>query len=224
MKHLFVPRIKMCEPIRRKTDVEELSTETMLFSASWKFAREFGGPVTQDVLDHLYCREEIEEQVRSEALDPDLERWIVIDTRVHMLMKGMYPAIPGWHCDGLPRHDKMSQPDLKAVRSDILHYTCVLSTSPPGVSQTEFVSEPKTLDIDPERVWGSADDAMRRWEPGDLVQRDGEVFRFDQQTLHRVTPCVDPGWRFFLRLSLYHRRPQNRIRKQVQVYTTRGGW
>lgn len=33
----------------------------------------------------------------------DDKKYIVVDTKVHMLMPGQCPAIPGWHTDGAPR-------------------------------------------------------------------------------------------------------------------------
>lgn len=35
------------------------------------------------------------------------------DVKVHMLMPGQWPCIPGWHCDFVPRdEDKTLRPDL----------------------------------------------------------------------------------------------------------------
>lgn len=31
-------------------------------------------------------------------------KYVVVDVKVHMLMPGQCPAIPGWHVDGTPRH------------------------------------------------------------------------------------------------------------------------
>ena len=223
MMHTFKSNLDIVGRVYHQPSVEEIHDETMLFSASLAFARNCGGPLTQRVLDSL-----------TTIPHPSPGRYIVIDTRCHMLMKGMYPAIPGWHGDGFPRSDKYAQPDLEAYSPTVKHYTCVLSTNAEGVSRTEFFTESDGMEIDinPEAVWKSVDKTITGFQtlfPRMYVtysrrrQNDGEIFCFDQNTLHRVHPCSEPGWRFFFRLSYYHRPPRNEIRRQVQVYTTAGG-
>ena len=41
---------------------------------------------------------------------------IVIDTKVVMLMPGMYPCIGGWHADAIER--KNGQPDLSTLNDN----------------------------------------------------------------------------------------------------------
>lgn len=36
----------------------------------------------------------------------------VVDVKTHMLMPKMWPCIPGWHCDFVPRVDGKPRPDL----------------------------------------------------------------------------------------------------------------
>ena len=48
---------------------------------------------------------------------------IIVDTKIHMLMKGMSPAIPGWHTDGAPRDNNKNpggsgKPDTFAQEND----------------------------------------------------------------------------------------------------------
>src|ERR1700749_4013133 len=68
---------------------EVLKNEPMFFNSDLNFAYEAGGPATRSFIDAL----------------PD--GWkaepAVIDTRVHMLMPGWFPAIPGFHHDDVPR-------------------------------------------------------------------------------------------------------------------------
>lgn len=56
-------------------------------------------------------------------------------------------------------------------------------------------------------------------------QTECEVFQFNQAALHRVKPATENGWRYFFRMALLKKKPLNKIRRQVQVYTTEhGGW
>lgn len=221
MKYTFKSNLSFGPHIEYIPTIDELSNETMLFSAGWDFARKNGGPITQRVLD-IFEKENIPQEC-------PLNRHIVIDTRVHMLMKGFYPAIPGYHGDGFPRQTKYDQPDLKQYFPDVKHWTCVLSSNKHGCSHTHFVLTPIELEVDEENVWKSVStqvqEKVNMLELTTERQRDGQIIRFDQQSLHCASPAHTPGWRFFFRLSYYHRPPNNKIRKQVQVYTTTdGGW
>jgi hypothetical protein len=192
--------------------VEQIHNETMLFSASWDFAREHGGPLTQEVLNVF----------PKDNLPPSDDLNLVIDTRCHMLMRGMLPAIGGWHCDDFPRGKKYSQPDLSQPNPSMRHYTITLSTHQDGASNTLFLTKPLRLRVeDPERVWKSVHMAVEKSDiPSDAFFRseDRVLYEFNQDTIHKAERCQNPGWRFFMRLSWTFRKPQDKIRRQVQVY------
>jgi hypothetical protein len=62
-----------------------------------------------------------------------------------------------------------------------------------------------------------------------LVQAtgDGQMLLFDWQSFHCGAPATKDGWRFFIRATINtHRKPQNEIRKQVQIYMSSltSGW
>ncbi len=67
-----------------KYNKSDLKSEPMLFRATREFARFVGGPLTKAFLNALDWED------------------CLIDSRVHMLMPGMYPCIPGWHHDDVP--------------------------------------------------------------------------------------------------------------------------
>jgi hypothetical protein len=67
---------------------DEIKREPMLHRATAQFALENGGPLTRSFLLSLQL-----------AWSAD----ILVDSRVHMLMPGMWPCIPGWHHDDVPR-------------------------------------------------------------------------------------------------------------------------
>lgn len=60
-----------------------------LVNASLEDALRFGGELTRAAIGAMELRHD--------------RKYIVVDTKVHMLMPGFYAAIPGWHTDGVPR-------------------------------------------------------------------------------------------------------------------------
>ena len=205
-KFLFTPSLEIIGNLAPVASVEKIESETMVYSASPEFAKKNGGTLTRAALDII-----------TPLLEPLKNRYWVVDTRVHMLIPGMYPAIGGWHCDAVPRNDLSSQPDLLKMDSSE-HYTVTISTDPSGISNTEFVSEKLELQVDPQAIWASVTSQI-----GDNVLSeklsDGQVARFTSNTLHRATVAKRSGWRFFFRCSANYFPAQDKIRKQVQVYT-----
>ena len=150
-----------------------------------------------------------------------------------MLMTGMTPAIPGWHCDGLVRPAKYAQPRLDSYDPKVRHHAIFFATAP-NVSRTVFCERRLELDVDLDRVWGSVDEQIATIEKTEqrpplsidfYQQTEGELLMFDENTLHRASPCEVPGWRMFFRLSVTRDPVRDQIRKQTQVYTTSSkGW
>jgi len=60
-----------------------------LWNASPEDALMYGGDLTREALSAMRLRND--------------RRYVTVDVKVHQLMKGMCPAIPGWHTDGVPR-------------------------------------------------------------------------------------------------------------------------
>jgi len=232
MMHTFSAHWETIQKLHGQVETATIVEEPMLFSASPDFAESYGGPLTRSVLRAL--TRERDRMAAYIAEHPGT--YGVIDTRSHMLMPGQYPAIPGWHCDAYPRgKGSAGQPDLKAGDPECFHYVVTVSDQPNGVSNTTFMQGVSTLDVDPERVWGSVhEEVVRRGlglpAPGRdggiclwATIPDGHLTRFKQETLHRATKAHAKGWRWFFRLSMYHSKPMNQIRRQVQVYSTEGG-
>jgi hypothetical protein len=201
--------------IEERFSDREIEAEPMLYSASRHFAEAHGGPITQAVLRSMPVS----------AFCPDPGRYIVIDSRVHMLMPGMYPAIPGWHCDAWPRTDGgrgQPDPENKKDKEGVQHFVAMIG----DCSRTEFMDETLVVNLDRERVWESVSRGIE--DEGSFEtfhQAPNMIISFGPDQLHRATPATKRGWRFWLRLSHYQRPPLNQIRKQVQVYVTEhGGW
>src|SRR5688500_599387 len=75
-------------PIYRQEAIENTLN---LRQVSLEDAARYGGPITRAALGAMNFKGD--------------RKNIIVDTKVHLLMDGMIPAIPGWHTDGVPRGD-----------------------------------------------------------------------------------------------------------------------
>ena len=212
MKHTFAPRIRTLAQLDGIKPVEEIKYEPMLFGADLDFAREQGGPLTQMLIEKLMHCQEFKRAYSSSPFHN-----IVIDTRSTMTMRGAYPSIPGWHCDDVPRGEQYGQPDLSGIDEKTQHFLLLFS-SVESHTCTEFVHKSLTIDVDPENVWRSVNNAVEEQKPETRSIKVGELVMFDQNAIHRAVATENPGWRWFARVSITTRKPANEIREQVQVY------
>ena len=203
-------------------DAQAVKTEPMFFSASLNFAWTHGGPITRAFLDAM-------------PSEFAANQTAYLDSRVHMLMPGWYPCIPGWHHDDVPRNTSDGQPNYRDPPYRTRHVMALVNGY---IAPTEFLEGP--VDV-PVPVPGPAiykqwDDAITR-QIADIpdsirafrVERahDGAVIEFDCDTFHRGTAAVRNGWRWFGRVSIGRaRQAPSEIRRQVQVYmpTINVGW
>lgn len=219
----FEPRIQHrgpCLPTGPDAwSAEDYANETMLFSADWDFAHKNGGPMTKYAMAALEKHGNLTHEA---AASPDLN--VIIDTRVHMLMPGMLPAIGGWHCDAMPRPGGPygDQPNPRLYDPRVAHYTVTVSQS--ETSRTEFLAEPVTVSLPPgERVWATVHQKIQEEPRNTILMEHGSLARFDLGSPHRASITTTAGWRFFFRASLYKSTPRNQIRRQVQVYIPHEG-
>ena len=189
---------------------EEINKEPMFYRANADFAYEHGGVITRQFLDNL----------------PD--DWknipVTIDSRVHMLMPGWFPCIPGMHHDDIPRTRIDGQPNYEQLDYSADHIMGLVNSE---VAPTEFAVGEINLEIPPV---GSL--VYREWHPkimqaidaGVLQSTKAESYKyiqFDNFAFHQGTKAVGSGWRWFIRISRNTKRAndcKNEIRKQVQVY------
>lgn len=220
MKFEFTPNIRTVDHIEATRPTDIIKNEPMMFSVTPRFAHMNGGPLTKEITDILLKHI----MYTTIAVNAPEDFYSVIDTRVTMTMKGMYPSIPGWHCDDVPRSRTTGQPILHGVNPFVQHYMVLLSDQENIVSSTEFVTQETELDVDLTNVWNSVDKQVNETKPQTGYLSTGEITRFNQEAIHRASPTVTPGWRFFYRLSITHRKPANEVRNQVQVYASENGW
>lgn len=203
----------------RRIDNDKIKNEPMFFNCDLEFAFNNGGPITRSFIMNL----------------PD--EWqndgrMVFDSRIHMLMPGWYPAIPGFHHDDVPRPPipvgqhflTAGQPDYDNPRYLSEHIIGLVNAD---VCPTNFALGESTFSEVPE-----GETVYRQWHP-EVVQKlkDGELtsfsapdrtlVEFDWQTWHTGTKCVSNGWRWFGRVSRNTDRVKkitNEIRVNAQVY------
>jgi hypothetical protein len=194
-----------------------VKNEPMLFNSDADFAFENGGPITRAFVQSL----------RSYGFDERMES-CVIDSRVHMLMRGWYPCIPGWHIDDFHRPDG-NQPDYLHLPENMAHVCCIVG----DCSRTEFLdrSVRLTKPEEGEKVYGSFNKQIRAAIENGAVRSTpidaGRLVRFGGSDFHRGVAATHSGWRWFARATFGSTRvPSNEIRRQVQVYLPEleAGW
>lgn len=197
---------------------DKIKNETMFFNCDLAFAFDNGGPITRSFIMNL----------------PD--DWnndqVVIDTRIHMLMPGWYPAIPGYHHDDVPRPDipagqhflTAGQPDYDNPRYLSEHIIGLVNAD---VCPTHFATGRATFSEVPEgktiyKHWHP--EVLRHIEDGNLKQweaPDRTLLQFNHATWHTGSKAVKNGWRWFGRVSRNTDRVKkitNEIRVNAQVY------
>lgn len=196
----------------------EIKNEPMFFNSDLKFAYINGGRITRAFIDSL----------PTDWKDGE----VVFDTRVHMLMPGWFPAIPGYHHDDVPRPEipvgqhfaTSGQPDYDNPRYRSEHIMGLVNGD---ICPTHFAVGECTM---PEVADGEL--IYRRWHneverliaEGSLdceLAPDRTLIRFDCDAFHTGTKAVGSGWRWFGRVSRNTDRAKtvtNEIRQQVQVY------
>jgi len=215
----FVPQILKVGRFRSEWSDEVIKNEPMFFNCDLDFVIKKAGKITKAFLKGLptswACGE------------------VVFDSRVHMLMPGWYPAIPGWHHDDVPRPVKTEagphfitggQPDYDNPAYHSEHLTGLVNAE---ICPTAFISSSVTMPSVPEgeliyRTWHARiEELLKAGQASQIEASSGELIQFDWKTFHTGTKCVMPGWRWFGRLSRNTERTKNitnEIRRQAQVY------
>jgi len=196
---------------------DAIKHEPMFFNCSFDWAWEFGGDITRSFLD---------------ALPAGWDEDVVFDSRIHMLMPGWYPGIPGWHHDDVPRAEippgqhflTAGQPDYDNPRYHAEHIMGLVNAD---VCPTAFAVGRCVLQPVPD-----GELIYRQWHQeveelitiGQLERYEAPtntLLRFDWQTFHACQKARKNGWRWFGRVSRHTDRVKsitNEIRRNAQVY------
>ncbi len=195
-----------------------IKKEPMFFNSDLEYAYENGGNVTKEFIDALPKEWKLSE--------------VVFDSRVHMLMPGWYPAIPGWHHDDVPRPEipvgqhflTAGQPDYDNTRYFSEH---ILGLVNADVCPTQFATGacimPRVKDGETVyKKWHVEVEKLLKSGHLELHEvQDRTLYQFDWQTFHTGTKAVKNGWRWFGRVSRNTDRTKtitNEIRVNAQVY------
>lgn len=164
---------------------------------------------------------------------------LVIDSRVHMLMPGWYPCIPGWHHDDVPRIRSDGQPEYEAPTDRAEHILMLVNAH---LAPTEFALGSAPFDVPPlgeviyENWHSEVNLAIKAQELVVHSAPDKTLVKFDDRTWHRGVAATGNGWRFFIRASRYfdkdgnpiarRNKRTNEVRNQVQIYMSaeNAGW
>lgn len=198
---------------------EVIKNEPMFFNASINFAYENGGPITKSFIDILGKLPKMDIGLN---IHPHTN--LVLDSRVHMLMPGWYPAIPGFHHDDVPRNTSDGQPNY---HNPDYHSQHIMALVNGDICPTQFaIGECEMPEVEDGEVY------YRKWHPiveelcniGKLQRVDAlgnPIIWFDAHAFHQGVKANASGWRWFARLSWNTERENNitnEIRNQVQVY------
>lgn len=206
-----------------KEDV--LKNEPMLFNCDADHAARLGGPLTNTVLEML----------------PKGWRGVplVVDSRVHMLMPGWYPCIPGWHHDDVPRTRSDGQPNYASGQNRSEHIFCLINGDicPTAMAEGEsFFVEPYQGQVVYEQWHRAVEERIKLGLLTHSYAASNRLITMNDRTWHTGTRAVKNGWRFFIRISRYfdpYGNPiqrgnsrTNELRRQVQVYmdNPNAGW
>jgi len=197
---------------------DSIKNEPMFFNSDLNFAYSNGGAITKSFINNL----------PSDWHNTD----VVFDSRVHMLMPGWYPAIPGFHHDDVPRADiptgqhfiTAGQPDYDNPRYLSQH---ILGLVNADICPTEFAIGECLLKRVPDgeliyRQWDAeVKELLKCGSLRHAVIKDRTLTMFDWQTLHSGQKTNGHGWRWFGRISRNTDRVNkitNEIRINAQVY------
>lgn len=205
-RYNFVSQIKIGPSFGRDFSEIEIKNEPMFFNSDLDFAFKNGGDITKGFIQTYFQSGGTKDAV--------------FDSRVHMLMKGWFPCIPGFHHDDVWRPAAKSQPDYDNLKYKSNHCLGLVNGK---ICPTEFALGNISLSgiLDGEIIykqWHKEIESMnlerRKIETQNLVW-------FDWQSFHQGTRAVQDGWRWFGRISYNTDRTKNitnEIRRQVQVY------
>lgn len=206
----------------------EIKNTFGLWNASYDDAIRYGGEITRYAL-------------RNMKLHHDRKN-IVIDTKVHMLMPGWSPAIPGWHADGAPRDASKNpqgkgMPDTFAQEGDGRFNRYHIMVTGEGCL-TQYINRPMYIPI-PDAPSDQVYSLMSEYVQQKVLDnskllvdtfKSCGIYEFDWWNIHTGVIATKKEWRYLIRVceSDYY-EPQKDLREvirmQSQIYSPANfGW
>jgi hypothetical protein len=168
---------------------ELIKSSVGLFRASMEDAIKFGGDLTRECLQKIKLKNK--------------RKYVLVDVKTHMLMPGLFPALPGWHVDGTPRHSK-SEPDIleQEKNPDTIYHFLVtgegcLTDFLIGETELEIPDKPspKLFNMIDEQV-----NKLSNLENLSLASPSCQVLTWDWWTIHRGVEAKKHEWRYLIRV------------------------
>lgn len=203
---------------------QEIKSTPGLWNASLDDALRFGGDVTRSAVRAMNIRHD--------------RRNIVVDVKVHMLMPGFMPAIPGYHTDGVPRGPELNpagkgDPNIWAQTSRVerapRYHLLITGTG----CLTRFVTERVKLEVPKKptpNLYKIITRQIKQLKPLTSLAPSCQVVEWDWWNLHTAVPATKHEWRYLIRVTeTDHIEPQKDLREvlrtQQQVYVpAEFGW
>lgn len=131
----------------------------------------------------------------------EIPKSIHVEVRATKMKVGELPTRDGWHFDGDKLYEEKRSAEL---------ILCNISTSPQGVSNTQFAGAEVTLDLPHVRPILSSEtnraftEYLHTHPHTHLINTyDGQLVLFNKETFHTPLPAKDSGVRLFLRARTY---------------------
>lgn len=198
-----------------------------LWNASYDDAVRYGGEVTRAALQAMNLRHD--------------RKNIIVDTKVHMLMPGWSPAIPGWHADGAPRSPNkdpngLDPPDTFAQEGDERYNRYHILVTGFGCL-TQYINCPMYVPLPSEPAY-DVYSIMSKYVQKKVDENPAIVssfascvaYEFDWWNIHTGIIASRKEWRYLIRVcesDYYEPRTDLRevIRMQSQIYSPSDfGW
>ena len=195
---------------------QELVKNTLgLHNASLDDALKYGGELTRAAIG---------------AMDLKFDRkHIVVDTKIHMLLPGMCPAIPGWHTDGVPRGESLdptakAKPNIHAqedMESPSFHLlvtgdSCLTEFIEDRNVEIEVPEEPSTELY--KMVSRQVNDAVTNGDVKSYEMPSCTAVEWDWWDLHTGTAAKHHEWRFLIRVTESdHHEPKTDLREIIRT-------
>ncbi len=191
-----------------KASQAEIKQEPMLHRADVPFASSNGGKLTLQFLDAVSYYWGTKDN-------------LLIDSRVHMLMPGQFPCIPGWHHDDVPREREDKQPNYdnpsyKAEHCMALWGDCSLTEFALGEHEIEIppIGQKIYKVLSPQIEALCLDGKLKR-----VIAPSEKLIFFNYHTWHRGAETTKTGFRFFIRATRNSKlEARNEIRYNANVY------
>jgi hypothetical protein len=203
-------------------DLHVVKHEPMLFQADVNFAATHGGPIT-----HAFLKEALFYLSHIGVRPQDVN--LFLDSRVHMLMPGWYPCIPGWHHDDVERSREDGQPNYRTASYRPEFLMGIVGSADCG---TEFatgkfmLTEPEQCPVIYKQWHGEVELSVEKGgivggtPCGRVSVEPNLLYRFNDRSFHQGVPSKNTGWRWFGRITIGNPtvKPANEIRRNANVY------